>query len=170
MSDAQYALTVQQRIDEMRRAEAWSTQEDMFCKNIMGQFGATVENAFPKLMGLWPSGQAGYDFIEVLTSHIIGHGDATSLTYSHQMAYGRGAPSEDGYTQKQKDKYQRRRTAKLAEKSKNNQGRNSSYPDVPADIDPKEQCTCCGSRRHLFKDCPRSNVDCLVTAVGNKDT
>ena len=159
MTDVQYALTVQHKMDEMRRAEAWSTQEDMFCTNIMGQFGAAVENAFPKLMSLWPSGQAGYDFIEALTSHIIDHGDVTSLTHSHQMAYGLGAPSENGYTQKQKDKYQRRK-AKLAEKSKNNQGRNLSYPDIPADIDPKEHCTCCGSRQHLFKNCPRSDFDC----------
>ena len=62
---------------------------------------------------------------------------------------------------KRKDTYLHRK-AKLADK-KNIQGTrspNSSYPDVPADIDPKEQCTGCGSRRHLIKDCPRSDFDC----------
>ena len=56
MTDVQYALTFQQKMDEMRNAESWSTQEDMLCTNIMEQFGATVENTFPKPMSLWPSG------------------------------------------------------------------------------------------------------------------
>ena len=80
-----------------------------------------------------------------MTSHIIDHGDVTSLTHAHAIAYG-GAPSEGGYTQKQTGKYQRRRAAKMADKSKTN--KQGAYPDVdiPADIDPKEMCTCCGSR------------------------
>ena len=135
----------------MRRAEAWSTQEDMFCTNSMGQFEAVVENAFPKLISLWPSGQAGYKYLEVLTSHIIDHRNVTSLTSSQQKAYGHGEPSENGWTQKQTDKCQRRRTAKLTEKTRKYQDK--SYPDIPADIYQKEICTCCGSRRHLCKDC-----------------
>ena len=52
-----------------------------------------VGNAFPKLMGLWPSGQARYEYLEVLTSHVIDHGVVTSLTHSHAIAYGH-APTE----------------------------------------------------------------------------
>ena len=122
-----------------------------------------MESTFPKLLSLWTGGNAGYDYIEALTGVIIDNGDITALSRSHQLAYGLGAPSEDGYTQKQTEKYLRRK-AKLADK-KFNQGdrslsKSSSYPDVPADMDPKEQCTCCGSRRHLFKECPRSDFDC----------
>ena len=58
VSDVQYALSVQQQMDEMRRAEEWSTQEDMFCTNVTGQFGSAVESSFPKLLSLWPSGHA----------------------------------------------------------------------------------------------------------------
>ena len=73
-----------------------------------------MESSFPKLLSLWPSGNAGYDYIEATTRVIIANGDITALSRSHQLAYGLGAPSEDGYTQKQTEKYMRRK-AKLAD-------------------------------------------------------
>jgi hypothetical protein len=54
LSDVQYALSVQQKMDGMRKAEEWSTQKDVFCTNAMGQFGSAVESAFLKLLSLWP--------------------------------------------------------------------------------------------------------------------
>ena len=97
VSDVQYVLSVQQKMDEMRRAEEWSTQEDMFCINVMGQFGSAVESSFPKLLSLWLSGHVGYDYIEAPTGVVIDNGHITDPSRSHQLAYGLGAPSEGGY-------------------------------------------------------------------------
>ena len=58
-----------------------------------------MEITFPKLPSLWTVGNVGYDYIEAMTGVIIDNGDITALSRSHQLAYGLGAPSEDGYTQ-----------------------------------------------------------------------
>ena len=68
------------KMDEMRKAEKWSTQEDMFCTIVMEQFGSAVESAFSKLLSVWTSGNAGYDYIEALIGAIINNGDITALS------------------------------------------------------------------------------------------
>ena len=136
----------------MRERSLYVDIEDTFCTNVIGQLGKAVEMDASQLMKLWPSGECGFAFLDQVLKGIVEFSEVSTLSTGHSN-YNLSTRQND---EKPYRKNRRQGTAKYGDRREASQERTP----IPEHIDPKKQCTCCGSMVHVIGECTRDECEC----------
>ena len=145
--DTKWMLKCMDLIDAAYKKFQVIDLEDLMTSTLMMQMGKAIEENNSPFMSLWTTGKCGLKFIEALCNAHIDKNEVSAIRSKMSMS-----------TQKEQNHGKNGKThkGKGGGKGKGNTTRGKAAVTEES----TKVCDCCGSKHHVKKDCPKSDVKC----------